>query len=77
MTFSEDEIEVSIDNLDPHKASGNDGINNRMLEGVSNMAILINRLFSEGDFPDPWKYTNVNPILKKGEKNHPHETIVL
>ena len=62
--------------LNPNKASGDDGISNKMLKGVFKpvskpFCILMNRSFDEGIFPDTWKLANVIPIFKKGDKSQP------
>ena len=62
--------------LNPNKASGDDGMSHKMLRGVSKsvskpLCILMNRSFEEGIFPDIWKFANVIPIFKKGDKSQP------
>ena len=47
-----------------------------MLRGVSKsvkkpLCILVNRSFEEEVFPDIWKFANVIPIFKKGDKSQP------
>ena len=73
---TEYEIETIIEVLNPNKASGDDGISHKMLNGVSKsvskpLCILMNRSFSEGIFPDTWKLANVILIFKKGDKSQP------
>ena len=73
---TEQEIEKTIEVLNPNKASGDDGISHKMLRGVSKsvskpLCILMNRSFEEGIFPDIWKIANVIPIFKKGDKSQP------
>ena len=68
--------ELLIQTLNPNKANGLDGISNRMLKSVSKsiskpLAILLNRSFSEGIFPDIWKTSGLVPIPKKGDKSSP------
>ena len=57
-------------------AFGDDGINHKMLRGVSksvskHICILMNKSFEEGIFPDIWKIANVIPIFKKEDKSQP------
>ena len=73
---TEQEIEKTIEVLNPNKASGDDGISHKMLRGVSKsvskpLCILMNRSFEEGIYPDIWKIVNVIPIFKKGDKSQP------
>ena len=73
---TEYEIETIIEVLNPNKASGDDGISDKMLKGVSksvskSLCILMNRSLSEGIFPDTSKLANVIPIFKKGDKSQP------
>ena len=73
---TEQEIEKTIEVLNPNKVSGDDGISHKMLRGVSKsvskpLCILMNRSFEEGIFPDIWKIANVIPIFKKGDKSQP------
>ena len=47
-----------------------------MLKGVSKtvskpLCIFMNRSFHEVIFPDIWKFANVIPIFKKGDKSQP------
>jgi len=59
--------------LDTSKASGPDGISNRILkecaDSLSNpLSRLFNLSFVQGRFPTPWKLANVVPIYKKGDR---------
>ena len=67
---TENEIENLLNVLNINKASGDNGISQRMLKGVSKsiskpLSILMNRSFNEGFFPEAWKVSNVIPIFKK------------
>ena len=71
-----EEIELLVQTLNPNKANGPDGISNRMLRAVSKtisepLAVLFNRSFSEGIFPEAWKMAGLIPIPKKGDKTLP------
>ena len=76
VSCTEEETEFIIETLNPNKANGLDGISNRMLKAVSKniskpLAILLNRSFSEGIFPETWKISGLIPIPKKGDKTSP------
>ena len=71
-----EEVELLVQTLNPNKANGLDGISNRMLRAVSKtisepLAVLFNRSFSEGIFPEAWKMAGRIPIPKKGDKTLP------
>ena len=73
VTFSEDDIEKLIQNLDPNKAHGHDQISIRMLKLCSNsickpLEIIFNRCLETSTFPNDWKKGNVVPVFKKGDK---------
>lgn len=73
-----DEIKSLIETLNPNKASGPDGINNKMLKPVAKevavpLSILFNRSFREGKFAESWKYSNVIPLPKKGNSSEPSD----
>ena len=71
-----DEIQSLIEILNPNKASGPDGISNKMLKPVAKevsvpLNILFNRSFREGKFPEYWKHSNLIPLPKKGDNSDP------
>ena len=60
VTFSEDDIEKMIQNLDPNKVHGHDQISIRMLKLCSNsickpLKIIFNRCLETSTFPNDWK----------------------
>ena len=66
------EIYGILIHLDTSKATGPDGISNRLLKEASvSIAEPLSRLFnyslSIGRFPDVWKIANVIPVFKKGD----------
>ncbi|MCG7877681.1 MAG: reverse transcriptase domain-containing protein [Candidatus Thiodiazotropha endolucinida] len=70
------EIQSLIEILNPNKASGPDGINNKMLKPVAKeisvpLSILFNRSFREGKFSEIWKHSNLIPLPKKGDNSDP------
>ena len=59
--------------LNIHKASGQDGLNARVLKECSSevapvLAYIFNESLVEGVVPDEWRQANVTPVFKKGEK---------
>ena len=76
ISCSADGFKTLIDILNPNKASGPDGISNKMLKPVAQevaqpLSILFNRSFREGKFAESWKHSNVIPLPKKGDKSEP------
>ena len=62
-----------LDGLNVHKASGQDGLNARVLKECSNeispiLALIYNESLARGEVPDEWRQANVSPVFKKGEK---------
>ena len=73
ITCTAHEVASFIELLNPNKATGPDGISNKMLKAVAKevavpLSILFNRSFREGKFVDICKYSNVIPLPKKGGK---------
>lgn len=63
-----------ITNLDSNKATGPDGVHNKMLIKAVNvlsepLSILFNRSLEECKFPNELKKAHVTPIYKKGDKH--------
>ena len=76
ITCTSDEVASLIELLNPNKATGPDGISNKMLKAVSKeiavpLSILFNRSFREGKFGEIYKYSNVIPLPKKGDNSDP------
>ena len=72
ITCTPDEVASLIELLNPNKATGPDGISNKLLKAVSKeiavpLSILFNRSFREGKFGEIYKYSNVIPLPKKGD----------
>ena len=62
-----------LETLNVYKASGPDGISNKMLKSVAKaiaklLTTLYNRLLEECQFPDIYKYSHVISLFKKGER---------
>ena len=69
-----EDIQTTLSSLSLGKASGPDGINNRILKELSHqLAIPLSSLFNlslqSGKFPSTWKQANVSPIYKKDDPN--------
>lgn len=67
-----EEVYRVLENLDTSKATGPDGISNRVLKEVSvplaqPLSELLNFCLSLGSFPQMWKIAQVVPIFKKGD----------
>ena len=65
-------IEI-VQNLNIKKAHGCDGISASMLklcaaEIAVPLLIIFNRCITSGEFPDSWKYANVQPVHKKDDR---------
>ena len=68
-----EEIVSLIRKLNPNKANGSDGISGQMLLLCDDSVVLpIRKIFgnilSTATYPDIWKFANVTPIFKKGDK---------
>ena len=76
ITYTPHEVASLIQLLNQNKATGPDGISNKMLKAVAKevtvpLSILFNKSFKEGKFADIYKYSNVMPSLKKGDNYDP------
>ncbi len=74
INLTPDNILKILRNLDVSKATGPDGISNRILRAISqglhvHLCKFLNFSLSHGVFPAIWKISNVIPIYKKGESN--------
>ena len=68
------EVKRLLTQLSMHKATGPDGIGNRVLKHCSNtlckpLTVLFNKSLADGAFPRTWKLANVSPVYKKGSKS--------
>ena len=66
ITCTQHEVASLIELLNPNKATGPDGISNKMLKTLAKevavpLSILFNRSFWEGKFADIYKHSNVIP----------------
>ena len=73
IVITEQEVIDMLETLNIHKASGPDGISNRMMKLVAKslakpLVSLYNRLLNQNHFPKIYKYSHVIPLFKKGER---------
>ena len=69
-------VEKLTKNINPHKASGPDEINGRILKECSSsispiLTTIFQKSLSSGTIPLDWKHANVCPVYKKGDKHNP------
>jgi hypothetical protein len=75
VSTTDQEINILLKNVDVSKECGYDGISNMILKICANcitspLCKIINRSFSQGVFPSLWKFANVLPLFKKGDRQH-------
>ena len=63
-------------NLNPHKASGPDGVPAKLLKEIANeiapaISILFQATLNQGTIPATWKKAVVVPLFKKGSRSSP------
>lgn len=73
ISISVDGVANLLQNLNPHKATGPDGIPAYFLKECSNeIAPILTLIFQcsmqQGSMPDEWKTANIIPIFKKGDR---------
>jgi hypothetical protein len=71
---SADDVYKVLKGLNISKASGPDGIGNRILKETAKsiskpLASLFNQSFASGVFPADWKSANVSPVFKKNDRS--------
>ena len=76
LTILPSEVKDALKSLKHGKASGPDGINNRILIEVSNqiaphLCDLFNHSLNVHTLPSSWKISNVSPIFKSGDPSLP------
>ena len=69
-------IYTLLSELDPHKASGPDGIPTRLLKELAYsvapvLALIFNASLHQGKLPVDWKTATVVPVFKKGSRTDP------
>ena len=73
IVIHEQKVIDMLETLNVYKASGPDGISNKMLKSVAvaiakPLTILYNHLLEECQFPDIYKYSHVISLFKKAER---------
>ena len=71
--IQDDEITSLIQNINPNKAMGPDGISGQMLilcdaTVTLPLKIIFKNILETSVYPDLWKLANVTPVHKKGNK---------
>ena len=74
ITITRNGIVKLLKDLNPHKASGPDGIGARILKEcaeqvVDGLVLLFNASLNQGKIPNEWKHAIVTPLYKGGNKN--------
>ena len=74
INITENGIKKLLQNINPHKASGPDNINGKVLKECSSaitsiLTLLFKTSLSLGKIPKDWKHANVCPAYKKGDKH--------
>ena len=69
-------VKKLLNNLNPHKAMGPDGIGPRVLKELSHelapgLCHLFQKSLDSGIVPSDWKTANVSPVFKKGQRYDP------
>ena len=75
LVLTPDEVESVLESLADGKASGQNGVNNKVLKEFANeisepLCSFFNHSLNLGSFPSPWKDANIYPIPKKGDLSH-------
>jgi hypothetical protein len=70
------DISKRLEQLDPHKAPGADGIHPQVLKACHEtiavpLALIFYKSLQEGEIPDKWRDANVTPLHKKGSRLDP------
>ena len=74
ITITTEGVEKLLQNLNPRKASGPDGIPCRLLQSLSKelspkLTYLFSSSLESGKIPEIWKHALVQPIFKKGDRS--------
>ena len=69
-------ILIAVGNFRHEKAPGPDGIIRHLKENVLGIAVyffckLFNEIFDRGIYPENWTKSIIQPLFKKGNRNHP------
>ena len=74
--ISEKGVLKLLNELNPNKASGPDGLHGKVLKlTATEIAPILTSIFQQsldsGQLPDDWKTANIAPIFKKGDRSNP------
>ena len=66
-------VQKLLEQLNPHKAAGPDGITGTILKELAKeiapiLTIILNISYDTGTIPEQWKTAIVQPVYKKGSK---------
>ena len=73
LEITESGVRKQLNNLNPYKAAGPDGLTPKLLQTVSeqiapSITLLFQISLRSGKVPDDWKLAHVAPVFKKGER---------
>ena len=74
ITFTKNGILKLLNELNPSKASGPDGISARILKEcseviVDTLILIFTASLQQGKIPDEWRKATISPLFKGGNKN--------
>jgi hypothetical protein len=66
-------VQKLLNNINPHKATGQDNIPGKLLKELATetsliLATIFNASIRQGRIPDQWKEALITPLFKKGDK---------
>ena len=73
--ISEEGVKKLLKNLNPHKATGPDGLPAKILKECANeiapfLTKIFRKAFEEGNVPEDWKKASVTAVFKKGDRHN-------
>ncbi len=76
LTFTEEEVEKRLKDLNINKSPGPDNMNPYFLRELASelkkpLTALFNKSLSNGALPEVWKHGNITAIFKKGDRKDP------
>jgi hypothetical protein len=75
-TVTENGVLKLLEELNPNKAPGPDGVSGKILKTMASeiapiLTIIFRQSMETGNLPDDWKKANIAPIFKKGDRSNP------
>ena len=72
--FTPDDVKCLLSNINPNKAMGPDELHPRILKELADyiyfpLYCIFRQSLDNGVLPDMWKFANVTPIFKKGDRS--------